>query len=203
MAEEKELQQQILRIEELVGKIETLSDPVARANAHELVQTLMDLHGAGIERMLETIADAGEQGMEIIDKLAADKLIASLLFLYGLHPLDLETRVMQALEKVRPHLQSHGGSVELLALEEGVLRLRLHASGQGCGSSGDALKVALEEAIYEAAPDLAELRVERAQQQSPSGLVQLVRQPSNRLQEPNAGNVKSVSLPGTVASGVH
>jgi Fe-S cluster biogenesis protein NfuA len=141
--------------------------------------------------MLETIADAGEQGMEIIDKLAADKLVASLLLLYGLHPLDLETRVVQALDKVRPYLQSHGGSVELLGVEGGVLRLRLQGGGQGCGSSGEALKLALEEAIYEAAPDLAELRVERAEQQSPSGLVQLVRQPSSGQQGTHAGNGRS------------
>lgn len=188
---EKELQQRIQRIEELVGKIETTADPIARESAHELVQSLMDLHGAGIERMLETIAEAGEVGMEIIDKLADDELVASLLLLYGLHPLGLETRIMQALDKVRPYLASHGGNVELLGIDEGVLRLRLRGGGQGCGSSDDALKLALEAAIYEAAPDLAELRLERTEQQSPSGLVQLVRQPSGRGHETHAGNGRS------------
>src|SRR6185295_380149 len=74
MAEEKELQQQIQRIEELVGKIETLPDPAARAGARELVQSLMDFHGTGIERMLEMIAETGTSGIEIMDMLAGDRL---------------------------------------------------------------------------------------------------------------------------------
>ena len=201
MAEEKELEQQIQKIEELVGRIESIADPVARANAHELVQSLMDLHGAGIERMLETIADSGELGLEIIDKLAADRLIASLLLLYGLHPLDIETRIKQALDKVSPRLHSQGGSVELIGFDEGVLRLRLVGGGQGCGSTGESMKLALEEAIYEAAPDLTELRVERAEEQLSSGLIQLVRQPSNGLQKTHSGNEQKLVLPGPVASG--
>lgn len=174
MAEEKELQQRIQRIEELVGRIETLADPIARANAHELVQSLMDLHGAGIERMLEIVAETGQPGMGIIDKLADDKLVASLLLLYGLHPLDLDTRVMQALDKVRPYLQSHGGNVELLRVDEGEVRLRLQGSCHGCGSSAQTLKLAIEEALYEAAPDMTALHVEGVvQQQPPAGLVKL------------------------------
>jgi Fe-S cluster biogenesis protein NfuA len=201
MAVEKELKQRIQRIEELVGKIDAIADPMARADAHELVQSLMDLHGAGIERMLETMADAGEPGLRIIDRLAENKLVASLLLLYGLHPLDLEARVAQALDTVRPYLRSQGGSVELLGLEEGVLRLRLSGGGQGCGSSADALKSAVEEAIYEAAPDLAGLRVERAEPQSLAGLVQLVRQPSISGREPHAGNSQGESA--GFESGVH
>jgi hypothetical protein len=86
MTDEKDLKRQIQRIEELVGKIETLADPDAQANARELVQSLMDLHGAGIERILETVADSGPSGMEVIDALARDPLVSSLLLLYGLHP---------------------------------------------------------------------------------------------------------------------
>ena len=177
MTEEKDLQRQIQRIEELVGKIETLADPEAQANARELVQSLMDLHGAGIERMLETIAGTGPTGMEVIDDLARDPLVSSLLLLYGLHPLDLETRVMQALDKVRPYLQSHGGNVELLDVDDGVLRLRLEGSCHGCASSAQTLKLAIEEAIYEAAPDVTGLQVEGVVQQAPSGLVKLQGKP--------------------------
>jgi Fe-S cluster biogenesis protein NfuA/nitrite reductase/ring-hydroxylating ferredoxin subunit len=174
MAEEKELQRKIQRIEELVGKIQSIADPVSRASAHELVQSLMDLHGAGIERMMEITADVGPQGMEIIDRLATDKLVASLLLLYGLHPLDLETRVLQALDKVRPYLQSHGGNVDFVGVDDGVLRLRLQGSCHGCGSSAETLKLAIEEAVYDAAPDITGLHVEGVvEAKSPAVLVQL------------------------------
>ena len=75
---------------------------------------MIELHGAGLERILDKLADAGDAGLALIDALAEDDLVGSILLLHGLHPLDLETRVRQALDKVRPLLRSHGGNVELL-----------------------------------------------------------------------------------------
>src|SRR4051812_12856815 len=102
------MQQLIQRIDGLLSQLETMSDPEARASAVELVQSLMELHGAGLERMMEITAEAGAPGRGVIDGFARDELVGGLLLLYGLHPLDLETRVMQALDKVRPYLASHG-----------------------------------------------------------------------------------------------
>jgi Fe-S cluster biogenesis protein NfuA len=178
--EEKEFQQRIQKIEALVHKIERLHDADARASALELFQLVMDLHGAGVERMMDIVFEAGEPGRAIIDNLAQDELVGSLLLLYGLHPLDLETRVIQALEKMRPFLRSHGGGVELLAINDGAVRLRLEGGSQGCGSSAQTLKLALEEAIYDAAPDITGLEIEGAERTFSSGLVQLARSSSKR-----------------------
>jgi Fe-S cluster biogenesis protein NfuA len=172
--EEKEFQQRIQKIEALVRKIESLADANARTSALELFQLVMDLHGASVERMMNIVFEAGEPGQTIIDKFGRDELVGSLLLLYGLHPLDLETRVMQALDKLRPDLRSHGAQVELLGVHDGVVRLRLEQSAGGCGSSAQNLRVALEEAIYDAAPDITALEVESGvAQPSASGLVQL------------------------------
>ena len=172
--EEKEFQQRIQKIEALVRKIETVADPEARASALELFQSIMDLHGAGLERMMEIVFEAGEPGAAAIDKFARDDLVSSLLLLYGLHPLDLDTRVTQALDRVQPYLRSHGGSVELLAITDGVVRLRLEKSSKGCGTSAQGLKQAIEEALYDAAPDIAGLEIEGGMEPaSSSGLVQL------------------------------
>lgn len=169
----KEFQQRLQKIEGLVRNIESAVDPVVRASAVELMQSLMELHGAGIERIMEITFDTGTVGSQIIDRFADDPLVASLLLLYGLHPADIETRVIQALEKVRPYLQSHGGNVELLGIADGVIHLRLQGSCNGCASSAMTLKLAIEEAIYEAAPDLTAIEVEGVVEQPPSGLVQL------------------------------
>ena len=67
---------------------------------------------------------------------------------------------MQALDSMRPFLASHGGNVELVGVEEGVARLRLQGSCNGCPSSAATLENALKEAIEEAAPDLLGLEVE-------------------------------------------
>jgi Fe-S cluster biogenesis protein NfuA/nitrite reductase/ring-hydroxylating ferredoxin subunit len=138
-----------------------MPDPEARASALELVQSLMELHGGGLERMMEIASEKGEAGEAIMDEFARDELVKGLLLLYGLHPVALETRVMQALDKVRPYLHSHGGNVEMLGIEEvGVVRLRLQGSCKSCPSSAMTLKLAIEEAIYEAAPDVTAIEAE-------------------------------------------
>ncbi|HEV7475713.1 MAG TPA: NifU family protein [Pyrinomonadaceae bacterium] len=148
------------KIEGLIRTIENLPDPAARASALGLVQALMEFHGSGLERMMELIADSGESGYAVFDKFAADDLVGSVLLLYGLHPLPLETRVTQALDKVRPYLDSHGGNVELLDIADGVVRLRLQGSCKTCPSSSMTLKLAIEEAIYAAAPDVVTIEAE-------------------------------------------
>jgi Fe-S cluster biogenesis protein NfuA len=171
-----ESQQLIQRIDELTRKVEALADADARASALELLQSLMEFHGSGIERMLEIAAETGAAGQSVIDDFARDELVAGMLLLYGLHPVALETRVLQALDKVRPYLHSHGGNVELLGVEDGVVRLRLQGSCQSCPSSSMTLKLAIEEAIYEAAPDVTAIEAEGVlESPAPSGLVPLVR----------------------------
>ena len=120
------------------------------------------------------VSQAGEPGGAIIDRFVQDDLVASLLLLYELHPVDLETRVRQALDKVRLSVRAHGGHVELLSIADGVVRLRLQDSSHGGASSAMMLKLAIEEAIYETAPDVAALEVEgMVEQPSPSGFVPL------------------------------
>jgi Fe-S cluster biogenesis protein NfuA/nitrite reductase/ring-hydroxylating ferredoxin subunit len=162
------------QVEGLIRKMENLPDPEARAAAVELVQSLMDFHGAGLARLMEIVAEAGEAGYAIFDRFAVDDLVGSLLLLYGLHPVTLEERVRQALDKVRPYLDSHGGNVELIGITDGVVRLRLQGSCKSCPSSSMTLKLAIEEAIYAAAPDVATIEAEGVSEQpKASGFVQI------------------------------
>ncbi|MFC5929659.1 hypothetical protein D6T64_06955 [Cryobacterium melibiosiphilum] len=98
----------------------------------------------------------------IVDALVSDELISGLLLVHGLHPQDAPTRVAAALESVRPYLGSHGGDVELLGLsDDGVVRLRLLGSCNGCPSSSVTLKLAVEDAIERAAPEVTRIDVEQ------------------------------------------
>jgi len=160
VTEERQLRERMHRIDALLQEVEGFKDPKVQAKTREIVQGLMDLHGTVLERMLDHVAASQQAGTELIDSLAQDDLIASLLLLYGLHPLDLQTRVREALDKVRPYLHSHGGNVELLSVEDGVVRLRLQGSCHGCPSSAATLKSTIEEAITEKAPDAAAIEVE-------------------------------------------
>jgi Fe-S cluster biogenesis protein NfuA len=160
MSEEKAFQRLSQRIEKLIARIEAAPDPVVRADALELTRSLMELHGAGLDRMMEIVARAGASGYALMDDFAGDDLVAGLLLLYGLHPHDLEARVMKALDGTRPYLQSHGGDVELLGVTDGTVRLRLAGSCRSCSSSTMTLKLAIERAIYDAAPDVTEIVAE-------------------------------------------
>src|ERR1700733_11482638 len=165
---DRQLREKIRRIDSLLQEVERFKDPQARTQTRQIVQCLMDMHGAVFERMLDHVASSEQSGTTLIDSLAQDELVGSLLLLYGLHPLDLETRVRQALEKVRPYLHSHGGNVELLGVEEGIVRLRLQGSCHGCPSSAMTLKSTIEEAILEKAPDAAAIEVEGEVTQEPA-----------------------------------
>jgi Fe-S cluster biogenesis protein NfuA/nitrite reductase/ring-hydroxylating ferredoxin subunit len=174
MLEQKDFVSRMQQVEGLIRKIENVPDAQARASALELVQSLMDFHGAGLDRLMEIVAEAGEAGYAIFDNFARDDLVGSLLLLYGLHPVPLEMRVTQALDKVRPYLDSHGGNVELLGITDDVVRLRLQGSCKSCPSSSMTLKLAIEEAIYAAAPDVVAIEAEGvAEQHAPTGFVQI------------------------------
>jgi Fe-S cluster biogenesis protein NfuA len=163
MAQNAALQKQIRRIGEIVEQLELTADPNARAMAKELLESLMALHGAALERILELAAGTGEAGEGIIRKCGSDELVSSLLLLYGLHPDDLRTRVTRALEKSRSNVESHGGSAELVSInQDGVVTLRLNVKSSGCGSSASSVKSMLEAAVQDAAPDATSIIVEEA-----------------------------------------
>ena len=71
-------------------------------------------------------------------------------------------------------LRSHHGDVELVGIMSGVVRLRMQGSCHGCPSSALTLKNAIEEAIYAAAPEVAEIAVEGVVDAPPSNLLQIV-----------------------------
>src|SRR6266516_6639987 len=148
------------RIETLIQEIAAFPDPHARATAEELVKALLDMYGEGLNRLLEITAASEVSGIALINIFAEDELLSALFTLHGLHPLDIETRILQALDEVRPYLKSHGGNVEFVRVEDDIAHLRLEGSCHGCPGSTVTLKLAIEEAIYKAAPDLNGLKVE-------------------------------------------
>jgi Fe-S cluster biogenesis protein NfuA len=138
------------RIEELVRRLAEIPDPESRETAHEMMEAILELHGSGLERMMEIVFDQGDAGKAAVRRFAADELVASLLLLHDLHPDDIETRVRRALSKTH-------GDAELVSVFEGVVRVRLVGGTHGSRDSVEAL-------VRDAAPDLAELVIEEAMQ---------------------------------------
>ena len=133
-------------------------DERAFEHVQEVVNLVTELYGGGLARILEL---AGEDSA-LRERLADDDLVASLLVLHDLHPLDLDARVRRALESVRPYLGSHGGDVEILAIDgdEGVVTLQMLGSCDGCASSSVTLELAVQAAIEEAAPEITRIDVD-------------------------------------------
>src|SRR4051812_36980117 len=144
--DDQEARARVGQIEAMLEDIEALPDPVAQARCTEVVSALLDLYGEGLARIVERMPQP--------QALVEDELVAHLLLLHGLHPVPVEARVHGALEEVRPYLQSHGGNVQLISLQEGVVRLRLEGSCSGCPSSAATLSLAVEEAVRKAAPEI-------------------------------------------------
>lgn len=171
MADEKDFQQQVQRIGERVHELESIADPAVRSSAKELVQLLMEMHGTALERMLEIIFQSSEGGTRVIDELGQDPLVSSLLVLYGLHPEELQTRVERKLAEVRSRLYKMGAEATLVAVNGTEVRVRVSIEGHACGSTSKNVKAAVEEAMYEAAPDLTSLVVEGLEEPAASGFV--------------------------------
>jgi Fe-S cluster biogenesis protein NfuA len=148
------------RVQELTGRLEELEDPRCRDLAEELTGAVVQMYGAGLERIAELI------DRESLDRIAADDLVGGLLMVHDLHPVPLEQRVREALETVRPYMESHGGDVELLGVEDGVARLRLAGSCKSCRASSSTLELAVSQALQEAAPDLLGMDVEGVEEPS-------------------------------------
>ncbi len=148
----------VQRIDALLDELADIGDPAVRERVEDVVRLLLELYGAGLARIVESV---GEGDGPVVDRLVADPLVASLLVLHGLHPVDVETRVEQALEKVRPYLGSHAGGVTYLGIdEEGVAHLTLEGSCSNCPSSSITVKHSIERAIVEAAPEVVRVAVE-------------------------------------------
>jgi Fe-S cluster biogenesis protein NfuA len=171
--EQREFQERTQEIERLVERVQAVEDENARAVALDLLRTLMDLHGAVLARVVELAVGGGEAGRALLAGLCSDAMISGLLVLYGVHPLDVETRVAGGLDKVREDLQSRAASVELLGVTDAEVRVRIQVDGHGCGSSADVVRSLVEQAIYEAAPEVLSIQVEGAAAASAGGFVPL------------------------------
>ena len=154
-------EQLMARVEELTGRLDHLEDAASRELAEELTSAVVQMYGAGLERIME-LTDANSRSA-----LAEDDLVASLLMIHDLYPVPIEERVQEALDSVRPYMESHGGNVELLGIEDGIARLRLEGSCKSCRASSSTLELAVRQALESAAPDLEGMDVEGVAEEPP------------------------------------
>jgi Fe-S cluster biogenesis protein NfuA len=149
---DEDVRERVAQVEGLLGRLP--EDPAYT----EALRGVVELYGEALRRLVGRIP---------AEEVVEDELVSHLLLVHGLHPVDVETRVRQALDDVRPYLGTHGGDVELVGVEDGVARLRLAGTCNGCPSSAVTLRNAIEEAILRAAPDVDRVEAEGAVEPDP------------------------------------
>lgn len=67
-------------------------------------------------------------------------------------------RVARVLDLIRPSIQADGGDVELLSVEDGVVRIRLHGACVGCPSSMMTLQTGIKRNLQEHIPEVVDVQ---------------------------------------------
>jgi Fe-S cluster biogenesis protein NfuA len=69
----------------------------------------------------------------------------------------MKDKVEKALDKIRPALMADGGNVELVEVEEGVVKVRLTGACGGCPMSQMTLKMGIERLLKKEIPEVQEV----------------------------------------------
>lgn len=138
------------------------------------LQTLVEtLEREGDERglyLLELVDAVHRPALELMAAGNFDHpLVRGVLGMYDLADVDEETLVEEALDEVRPYINSHGGEVELLGVGDGVVHLRMSGSCSGCAASAMTLRRGIEATLRERYPGFERVVAEEAEDGAPGG----------------------------------
>lgn len=127
------------------------------ASVREQVYALLDgidaLHRLALDRLGQVLDEA------TVERLRDDPAVAWLFDAYGVG-IDQAVAAEAALEDVRPYVESHGGSLEVLAAHAGVVSVRLAGSCAGCTASAATLREGIEAALRDHMPGFVALEAE-------------------------------------------
>ena len=157
-------------IENLIRKMGTEGDSEATALAQELVRLLMSLYGAGLSRVLDIVRTERGGPQAVLERLAGDPLLSSLLVLHDLHPHPVGIRVERALKGLEPHLPADT-HVTLVAAGGDSVRVTVERPAAHRAQSGAGVRLAIERAIQEAAPEIGAIHIDGLD----DALIQIVR----------------------------
>ena len=174
-----------MEFHEAVAQLDTLVRTLEREGderALMLLELIDAVHRPGLAALAE-----GD-----VEHPAAQALIA----MYGLE-LDDEELVEEALEQVRPYINSHGGEVELISVEDGVVRVRMSGACRGCAASAMTLRRGIEEALRAGYPGFREVLAEELEPAPTLLQLEDLRRPVFAdVDAPEPGVISAVGLDG-------
>lgn len=150
----------LTRLDDLLGRLEQIPGQTA-ATAIEAVETLTEVYGEALARVMECVDDD-----TVRRRITDDELLRHLLVLHDLHPGSLTERVNRGLDDIRPQLRSTGVEAQLTGVDGDVARVEV-SGGHGCGSSASSLEEALADSVLAMAPELSAVEARSAPPEKP------------------------------------
>lgn len=137
--------------DEVAERIATLAEHLVGRDpaVGELLDWIDAFHRDGIGRLVELARQW--RGEVFLDALATDPVVGPLLSAYGLgvgiDDLAARRAVQAALAEVRPYFHAHGGDMEVVAIEDGVVTLAVHGNCNGCTAAEATLATEVDTAL--------------------------------------------------------
>lgn len=149
------------RIAELAEDLLNHHDRKVAERVEELLDWVDAVHKEGLGTLVEMIRSW--RGEVFLETVAKEPVPGRLLAAYGLGitPEELgaeaRTSVEAAMAEIAPLVESHGGSIEIVDIADGVVKVRMHGTCDGCASSSATLTYGLEAELKKSWPDFRRL----------------------------------------------
>jgi Fe-S cluster biogenesis protein NfuA len=152
------------RVGQLYEELMSHPDAGVRNRVEEMMDLFDAFHREGLGRMVEMIR--AWRGEIFLESVARDDVTGYFLNAYDLGEAPDEREAAAALESVeaaldemREFVESHGGMITIEEIKDGVVKVQMLGSCDGCPSSSATLTNGVEEAIRRHWPNFRRLEV--------------------------------------------
>lgn len=152
------------RVGELFDELMTHPDAGVRDRVEEMMDLFDAFHREGLGRLVEMIR--AWRGEIFLESVSRDDVTGYFLSAYDLGEAPDERELAAAMEAVdaamdelRPMIESHGGMITVEEVKDGVVKLQMMGSCDGCPSSAATLTGGIEEALRRHWPNFRRLEV--------------------------------------------
>lgn len=150
-----DLERLLIHLEELIEDLQELDEPV-RAQVFDLMDGIDALHRMALSHLGNAVEDRG------VDPGALREDHPAIAWLFDAYAVGVDERAAadRALDDIRPYIHGHGGEVDVLDVEDGVVHLRLTGACSGCTASDVTLTEGIEEALRAGFPGFVSVVVD-------------------------------------------
>lgn len=158
-------------------------------------RAMENLHGEALQRLASALLN-DPAAASIVEEAARDEVVYTVLRQHDILKPDIESRVHKALQKVRPHLATHGGDIEIVAIEPPRLVLRLLGACDGCPARLFTLRSVLASALRRDCPEMTEFAEAQTSEamQAPIRLEDEGWRPAGLLSELPEGGARDLTI---------